>query len=74
VEISPEVETWYVTLKSKDKGMADRAFDRLAEQGPLCGCLMPGRSAAAYASCGSPCEGTTRRVTYYIDVQRGSLR
>jgi hypothetical protein len=34
VEISPEVETWYASLKSKDKAMADRAFDRLAEHGP----------------------------------------
>ena len=31
MEISPEVETWYASLKSKDKAMADRAFDRLAE-------------------------------------------
>jgi len=34
VEISPEVEDWYATLKSKDKAMADRAFDRLAELEP----------------------------------------
>ncbi len=34
MEISPEVETWYATLNSKDKAMADRAFDRLAEHGP----------------------------------------
>jgi len=34
VEISPEVENWYATLKSKDKAMADRAFDRLADLGP----------------------------------------
>jgi hypothetical protein len=34
VEISPEVETWYASHKSKDKAMADRALDRLAEHGP----------------------------------------
>jgi hypothetical protein len=34
VEISAEIETWYASLNSKDKAMADRAFDRLAEQGP----------------------------------------
>jgi hypothetical protein len=66
----PEVETWYATLKSKNKAMADRAFDRLAEQGPL----------VADASCQAArrrpvqlrftCEGTARRVTYTIDVQR----
>jgi len=33
VEISAEVESWYATLKSKDKAAADRAFDRLAEHG-----------------------------------------
>jgi hypothetical protein len=47
VEISPEVETWYASLKSKDKAMADRAFDRLAEHGLSCVCRTPGRSAAA---------------------------
>ncbi|HEY4850518.1 MAG TPA: hypothetical protein VII22_06965 [Streptosporangiaceae bacterium] len=34
VEISAEIESWYGTLKSKDKATADRAFDRLAEHGP----------------------------------------
>jgi hypothetical protein len=70
VEISLEVETWYATLKSKDKAMADRALDRLAEQGsslrmpharPLGGGLFELRFT---------CEGTARRVTYYVDVQR----
>jgi hypothetical protein len=54
VEISPEVETWYASLKGKDKAMADRAFDRLAEQGPTFRMPHAGRSAAACASCGSP--------------------
>ena len=70
MEISPEVETWYATLKSKDKAMADRAFDRLAEQGP--GLRMPharplGGGLGELRFTG---EGTARRVTYYIDVQR----
>ncbi len=34
VEISPEVEKWYATLRSKDQAAADRAFDRLADHGP----------------------------------------
>jgi hypothetical protein len=54
VEISPEVETWYATRNSKDKAMADRAFDRLAEHGPALRMPHAGRSAAACASCGSP--------------------
>jgi hypothetical protein len=70
VEISPEVETWYATLKSKDKAMADRAFDRLAEQGPTL--RMPHARALGGGLCELrfTCEGTARRVTYYIDVQR----
>ena len=70
MEISPEVENWYAALKSKDKAMADRAFDRLAEHGaalrmpharPLGGGLFELRFT---------CEATARRVTYYVDVQR----
>jgi hypothetical protein len=70
VEICPEVETWYATLKSKDKAMADRAFDRLAEQGP--GLRMPHARPLGGGLCELrfTCEGTARRVTYYIDVQR----
>ena len=70
MEISPEVETWYASLKSKDKAMADRAFDRLAEHGPAL--RMPHARPPGVGLCELrfTCEGTTRRVTYYIDVQR----
>jgi hypothetical protein len=70
VEISSEVETWYATLKSKDKAMADRAFDRLAEQGPAL--RMPHARPLGGGLYGLrfTCEGTARRVTYTIDVQR----
>ena len=70
VEISPEVETWYASLKSKDKAMADRAFDRLAEQGPAF--RMPHARPLSSGLCELrfTCEGTARRVTSYIDVQR----
>jgi DNA-binding XRE family transcriptional regulator len=70
VEISTEVETWYVTLKSKDKAKADRAFDRLAEQGPAF--RMPHARPLSSGLCELrfTCEGTARRVTSYIDVQR----
>ena len=57
MEISPEVEDWYATLKSKDKAMADRAFDRLAELGPALRMPHAGRSAAACSSYGSPARG-----------------
>jgi hypothetical protein len=54
VEISREVENWYATLKSKDKAMADRAFDGSPNTVPHCGCHTSGRSAAACSSYGSP--------------------
>ena len=60
MEISPEVETWYATLKSKDKAMTDRAFDRLAEQGPEL--RMP--HGGGLFELRFTCEGTARRVTY----------
>jgi hypothetical protein len=70
VEISPEVETWYASLKSKDKAMADRAFDRLAQYGP--DLRMPHARPLGGGLCELrfTCEGTARRVTYYIDTPR----
>jgi hypothetical protein len=70
VEISPEVEDWYATLKSRDKAMADRAFDRLAEHGPAL--RMPHGRPLGGGLCELrfTCEATARRVTYYIDVER----
>ena len=54
VEISLEVEAWYATLKGKDKAMAGRAFDRLAEHGPALRMPHAGRLAAGFTSFGSP--------------------
>jgi hypothetical protein len=73
VEISPEVETWYATLKSRDKAMADRAFDRLAEHGPAL--RMPHARAlgGGLFELRFTCEATARRVTYYIDNQRKAI-
>jgi hypothetical protein len=70
VEISPEIEIWYASLKSKDKAMADRAFDRLAEHGPAL--RMPHARALGGGLCELrfTCEGTARRVTYYTDPRR----
>jgi len=63
VEISQEVETSYAPLKSKDKAMADRAFDRLAEYGPEL--RMPhARPLGGLCELRFTCEETARRVTY----------
>jgi hypothetical protein len=70
VEISPEVEAWYASLKSKDKAMADRALDRLAEHGPALRMPHAKPLGSGLHELRFTCEGTARRVTYYIDVQR----
>jgi hypothetical protein len=69
VEISPEVENWYATLKSKDKALADRVFDRLAQSGPAL--RMPHARPLGSGLCELrfTCEGTARRVTYFIDTR-----
>ena len=70
VEISAEIETWYASLKSKDKAMADRAFDRLAEQGPALRMPHARPLGGGLHELRFTCEATARRVTYYIDVER----
>jgi hypothetical protein len=70
VEISPEVEHWYATLKSSDKAAADRAFDRLAERGPALRMPHARPLGGDLYELRFTCEGTARRVTYYIDPGR----
>jgi hypothetical protein len=69
VEISPEIENWYATLKSKDKAMADRAFDRLAEHGPALRMPHARPLGGGLSELRFTCEGTARRVTYFIDTR-----
>ena len=73
LEISPEVEHWYATLKSKDKAMADRAFDRLADLGPALRMPHARPLGDGLFELRFTCEGTARRVTYYIDTQRNVI-
>jgi hypothetical protein len=70
VEISSEVEGWYASLKSRDKAMADRAFDRLAERGPALRMPYARPLGDGLFELRFSCEGTARRVTYYTDVPR----
>ncbi|HEY6278106.1 MAG TPA: type II toxin-antitoxin system RelE/ParE family toxin [Streptosporangiaceae bacterium] len=69
VEISAEVENWYTTLRSKDKAMADRAFDRLAEFGPALRMPHARPLGGGLFELRFTCEGTARRVTYFIDTR-----
>lgn len=73
LEISPEVEHWYATLKSKDKAMADRAFDRPADLGPALRMPHARPLGDGLFELRFTCEGTARRVTYYIDTQRNVI-
>jgi len=69
VEISPEVENWYATLKSKDKAMADRAFDQLAQFGPALRMPHARPLGGGLFELRFTCEETARRVTYFIDTR-----
>jgi hypothetical protein len=69
VEISPEVENWYAALKSKDKATADRAFDRLAQFGPALRMPHTRPLGGGLFELRFTCEGTARRVTYFIDTR-----
>ena len=69
MEISAEVEEWYASLKSRDRAAADRALDLLADRGPEL--RMPhARPLGGLLELRFTCEGTARRVTYYIGSQR----
>jgi len=70
VEISAEVENWYVTLKSGDRATADRALDRLAERGPALRMPHARPLSEDLFELRFTCEGTARRVTYYINPER----
>ena len=70
VEISPEVENWYATLKSKDRATADRAFERLADSGPALRMPHARPLGEGLFELRFTCEGTARRVTYYTDPPR----
>ena len=69
VEISPEVENWYATLKSKDKALADRASDRLAQFGPALRMPHARPLGGGLFELRFTCERTARRVTYFIDAR-----
>jgi hypothetical protein len=53
IELSDEVEQWYVRLRVRDRAFADRALDRLAAFGPPSRCRTAECSAVACVSCAS---------------------
>lgn len=70
MEISPEVEEWYASLKSRDRAAADRALDLLADRVPELRMPHARPLGGGLLELRFTCEGTARRVTYYIGSQR----
>lgn len=64
IELSHEVVVWYARLSPRDRASADRAFDRLAAEGPA---LREPHSRALRGGLHElrfTCEGASRRITY----------
>jgi hypothetical protein len=70
IELSDEVEQWYVGLQERDRAFADRALDRLADAGPVLAMPHSRPLGDGLRELRFTCEGVARRVTYYIDVER----
>jgi hypothetical protein len=70
IELSDEVEQWYVGLRVRDRAFADRALDRLAADGPALAMPHSRMLGAGLRELRFTCEGVARRVTYYVDVER----
>jgi hypothetical protein len=70
IELSDEVEQWYVRLRVRDRAFADRALDRLAAVGPALAMPHSRMLGGGLRELRFTCEGVARRVTYYIDVER----
>jgi hypothetical protein len=70
IEISREVERWYIRLNSRDRAFADRAFDLLAEHGPMLGMPHSKQLGGGLRELRFHCAGVARRVTYYLDPSK----
>jgi hypothetical protein len=70
VLISDEVAQWYATLKDTDRAYADAALNRLARQGPLLRMPHSRPLGDGLLELRFTCEGTARRITYYLDPER----
>ncbi|MER5393294.1 type II toxin-antitoxin system RelE/ParE family toxin [Saccharopolyspora sp. NPDC002686] len=68
--LSPEVERWYGSLKNRDRAVADRMFDLLAEFGPLLRMPHSKHLGGGLCELRFHCEGTDRRVTYFLEPER----
>lgn len=70
IELSQEVESWYVGLALRDRAFADRAMDRLAVEGPRLGVPHSRSLGEGLRELRLRCESVARRITYVIDTER----
>lgn len=73
IELSREVETWYLSLGTKDRAQADRVFDLLAAEGPALGMPLSRMVGGGLRELRFSCEGVQRRVTYYLRPERQAI-
>lgn len=70
IELSQEVESWYVGLALRDRAFADRAMDRLSVEGPRLGMPHSRSLGEGLRELRFSCESVARRITYVIDTER----
>lgn len=70
IELSQEVESWYVGLALRDRAFADRAMDRLSVEGPRLGMPHSRSLVEGLRELRFGCESVARRITYVIDTER----
>lgn len=70
IEVSPEVEDWYLALRTKGLAQADRALDRLREVGPLLPMPHSRQLGEGLQELRFTCQDHAQPLTYYVDSER----
>ena len=73
VELSDEIAAWYATLDVRGLAQADRALDRLRDQGPAL--RMPHSKPLddGLLELRFTCRDHVRRITYYFGSERAAI-
>ena len=73
IEVSDEVAEWYLSLGTRGRAFADRAFDRLKVRGPELAMPHSRGLGDGLRELRFTCEGSARRITYYFDLDRKAI-
>jgi hypothetical protein len=73
IELSGEVESWYLALGIKDRAQADRVFDLLTVEGPMLGMPLSKQLGDGLRELRFSCEGVQRRVTFYLRPEHNAI-